>query len=102
MECPEAHFLSGFAVRQLQRGQGPALGWGEGWLAGYTDEGAWRGSSVDNVTGGRPQCTQEEGPAQEVGREKAFRLGGSLRHKIHSVPEAGGDRGQGQRFRGEL
>lgn len=57
-------------MRPLQRGQEPALGWGEGWLAGYTGEGAWRGSSVDNVTGGRPQCTQEEGPEQEVGREE--------------------------------
>lgn len=89
-------------MRQLQRGQGPALGWGEGWWAGYTGEGAWRGSSVDNVTGDRPRCTQEEGPAREVGREKTLRLGGSSRHKIPSVPEAGGDGGQGKRFRGEL
>lgn len=89
-------------MRQLQRGQGPALGWGAGWLAGYTGEGAWKESSVDNVTGGRPRCIQEEGPAQEVGREKALGLGGSSRHKIHSIPEAGGDGGQRKRFNREL
>lgn len=63
MEYREAHFLSGSAGRPLWRGQGPALGLGEDWLVGYTGEGAWRGSSVDNVTGDRPRCTQEEGPA---------------------------------------
>lgn len=87
----EAHFLSGSAVRQLWRGQGPALGLGEGWLADYTGEGAWRVSFVDTVTGGRPRCTQVEGPAQEVGREKELRLGGSSRHRTHSILEAGGD-----------
>lgn len=55
-------------MRQLWRGQGPALGLGEGWWAGYTGEGVWRVSSADNVTSDRPRCTREEGPAQEVER----------------------------------
>lgn len=65
-----------FAGTLLWRALGPAPSWGACWLAGCTGEGAWRESSADNVTGGKPRCTLGGGPAENGGQgERGLRLG---------------------------
>lgn len=70
MASRTGHSLPGSAVRRPLRASGPAPGWGAGRSAGCTGGAAWRASSADTVSGGRPQCTLGGGPAGEVGGEE--------------------------------
>lgn len=59
----------GSAARRLSRAPGPAPGWGAGQPAGCTGAGAWRASSADTGTGGKPRCSRGGGPAEDIGRK---------------------------------
>lgn len=86
------HSLPGFAGKLPQRAQGPAPSWGACLLAGCTGEEAWRESSADTVTGGKPRCTLGEGPEEDVKRgEKGLELGRGSSHRTGRMLEAGGD-----------
>lgn len=54
--------LSGSVVMPPWRALGPVPSWGACCSAGYTDDGAWMASSVDNGSEGKLQCIQGGGP----------------------------------------
>lgn len=89
--CRTGRSLPGSAVRLLRRAAGPAPSWGAARLAGCTGEEAWRASSADTGTGGKPRCTPGGGPTKHVGREdKDLGSGSSSSHRTHSIPKQEG------------
>lgn len=91
----KGRFQSGSAVMLPPRAWGPVLGWGAGWWAGCTGVGAWRASSADTVSGGRPRCTRAGAPAQDSRRDRQG--GPRIRRKVETHDTSAGALGKGLR-----